>query len=117
MAAVSTVPFPPSQKLTVAEVFDAKTAKPKPEALKQHFVLEGRIDETAALRIINEGAQLLRAEKTMIDIEAPVTGAILFASKHFGSSKHRPPRLRRALERKDKAPFRSALLRSEDGPY
>ena len=68
------MPFPPAQRLTIPEVFDQRTNKPKPDILKQHFILEGRIDESAALKIINEGAALLRSEKTMVDIEAPVTG-------------------------------------------
>ena len=67
------VPFPPSHRLTVSEIFDGK-GKPKPEILKQHFIVEGRLTEDAALRVINEGASILRQEKTMLDIDAPVTG-------------------------------------------
>ena len=69
------MPFPPSNKLTVAEVFDPRTNKPKPEVLKQHFILEGRLDEATALKIIKGGAAILKDEDTMIELEAPVTGA------------------------------------------
>ena len=74
LSSIAGVPFPPSNKLLISDVFDPRTNKPRPDVLKQHFVLEGRIDESAALKIINDGAALLRQEKTMIEIEAPVTG-------------------------------------------
>lgn len=68
------VPLPPTHKLTMSEVYDdPKTGKPNFDALRQHFLLEGRIEEAVALRIITEGAALLREEKNMIDVEAPIT--------------------------------------------
>jgi len=67
------VPSPPAYKLNTSDVYDPKTNKPRQEILKAHFTQEGRLEESVALRIINEGAAMLRQEKTMIDIEAPVT--------------------------------------------
>ncbi|VDD80572.1 unnamed protein product, partial [Mesocestoides corti] len=47
--------------------------KPNIEKLKQHFLLEGRVTDEAALKIINDGAALLREEANVLEIDAPVT--------------------------------------------
>lgn len=70
---IKSVQFPISEKLTLDEVYDRRTGKPRGDLLKEHFIKEGRIEEEAALRIINECTALFRQEKTMLDIEAPVT--------------------------------------------
>lgn len=67
------VPLPAAKRLTAADVYDSK-GKPRPDVLKQHFVLEGRLSDECALRILSDCSAVLRNEKTMVDIEAPVTG-------------------------------------------
>ncbi|OZC10614.1 Ser/Thr phosphatase family protein [Onchocerca flexuosa] len=71
--AIKSVQFPISEKLNMEDVYDRRTSKPRTDILKEHFTKEGRIQEEVAVRIISECTTLFRQEKTMLDIEAPVT--------------------------------------------
>ena len=54
----SDVPSPPARRLDIKDLFSNPSDpndKPNIEMLKQHFILEGRLTEAAALRIIETG--------------------------------------------------------------
>ncbi|CAF4617066.1 unnamed protein product [Rotaria sp. Silwood1] len=69
------VPSLPNNRLTIADLFDTQTGsgKPKLDRLREHLLAEGRLQEDAALMIIERGEALLRAESNLIDLEAPIT--------------------------------------------
>lgn len=66
------VPYPPQHRLTLQQLFEG--GKPNAELLRTHLVREGRVEEDAALKVINDGASILRQEKCMLEVEAPITG-------------------------------------------
>ena len=78
----SDVPQPAVTKLSVSDVFDGETGKPRPITVMRHFVREGRLEEETALAIILQAGALLREESTMIEIEAPVTGKTVTPHSH-----------------------------------
>ncbi|KAL7292983.1 hypothetical protein TKK_0013433 [Trichogramma kaykai] len=59
-------------KLSEADVFD-ESGQPRVEVLRDHLLLEGRIDKSAALRIIYEGTEALKRESNLIEVDKPVT--------------------------------------------
>jgi serine/threonine-protein phosphatase 2B catalytic subunit len=51
--------------------------KPDVEFLKKHFIHEGRLKKEQALFILERGIEVLSAEDTLLEIEAPVNGNLL----------------------------------------
>ena len=49
----------------MSDVYD-ETGKPRPDILKKHFIQEGRLEEEAALRIINDGTYIRIIVKRMV---------------------------------------------------
>ena len=47
--------------------------KPNIQFLKQHFYREGRLTEQQALWIIKKGAEILRSEPNLLEMDAPIT--------------------------------------------
>ncbi|UJR32111.1 hypothetical protein I4U23_019579 [Adineta vaga] len=71
-----TVSTPPLHRLDIDDIYlhsSDPDDKPDLEILKQHILLEGRLTEQAALRIIETGASILHEEATMLDVDAPLT--------------------------------------------
>ena len=70
----------------MSEVYDEKmgAGKPNPEKLRGMLAAEGRVEEEVAMRIIREGAAMLRAEPNILDVDAPITGTPLPSSVFSG---------------------------------
>jgi hypothetical protein len=66
---------PPSNHILTDQEFFSPLdpTKPNIEVLKKHFFHEGRISNQHALYLIHAGAQLLRSEPNVLEIDAPIT--------------------------------------------
>jgi len=70
---VPNVPGVPLFPLTEDHIFDKKTGKPHLDRLKQHFLREGRLEKSCALRLVREAHALFNAEPNMHELRYPIT--------------------------------------------
>ncbi|KAM3175950.1 hypothetical protein ACTXT7_007468 [Hymenolepis weldensis] len=71
---ISATPPPPTQLLTIDDIFPKLDEPPQLEMLRSHLFGEGRLTEKAALKIIEETAAIFKSENNLIELEAPITG-------------------------------------------
>ncbi|CAF1152548.1 unnamed protein product [Didymodactylos carnosus] len=61
-------------RLTIDQLFDTETSKPRLELLREHLFKEGRLEEDTALLIIENGERLLGNEETLLEnLKLPIT--------------------------------------------
>ena len=48
---------------------------PNPQVLKELFMLEGRLDDATAIKILKDGAAILKSEDNLIKVQDPVNGS------------------------------------------
>jgi len=70
---VGHVPYPPTKRLEISDLFDEKTGSINTEILRDHLKQEGRLSEACALKIIHDGTAILKAQENMITVDSPVT--------------------------------------------
>ncbi|KAH9581210.1 Serine/threonine-protein phosphatase 2B catalytic subunit 3 [Schistosoma haematobium] len=83
---VTSVPSPPSKLMPSSTVFDSK-GRPQLDVIGPHLISEGRLTEEAILRIINDCSAILKSEKTMLELEAPITNKLCLYMKVIDKSK------------------------------
>ncbi|KAJ3335850.1 3',5'-cyclic-nucleotide phosphodiesterase (PDEase) (3':5'-CNP) [Gonapodya sp. JEL0774] len=72
---VTDVPAPATTKPTAETLFTDYPANTKPdvEFLRKHFLLEGRLSEQHALRIVELCTEVMRKEANLLELEGPIT--------------------------------------------
>ena len=68
---ITSVSYPETKKLTIDEIFDQHD-RPRNDLIKKHFFDEGRLEESAALKIIHDANQILKSERNLIRVSQPV---------------------------------------------
>lgn len=69
---VPNVPYPAENKLKITDLFDDLNRPKDINILKDHLFKEGRLEENAAVKIIQDAERLFKIENNLIEIPAPV---------------------------------------------
>ena len=68
---IKDIPYPETSKLSLIDIFDEKK-RPRIDVIREHFLKEGRLEESAALKIITDCSLKLKQEKNLIEVSQPV---------------------------------------------
>lgn len=64
--------MPPAYRLSMQDVYDPITNRPRLQSLLEHMQKEGRLEEDVASRIVQEAGVILRKEPNVVEVTAPM---------------------------------------------